>query len=146
MKVLTSCPSCLQGLSRYEGDTGMDADYIVVEMARHILGEGWMEDMCAAPTRAASSACWCSRHAPACWRASLLQTPGGFAGRFAVRGADQTRMASNPEQAPRQAVAGLMRHINDRYRYRRAGQAEVQRTTPQTMRAPPPPSGAGVSL
>ncbi len=23
---------------------GMGADYIVVEMARHILGEGWMED------------------------------------------------------------------------------------------------------
>jgi hypothetical protein len=22
----------------------MDADYIVVEMARHILGEGWMEE------------------------------------------------------------------------------------------------------
>jgi len=44
VKVLTSCPSCLQGLSRYEGDTGMEADYIVVEMARHILGEGWMED------------------------------------------------------------------------------------------------------
>lgn len=44
VKVLTSCPSCLQGLSRYQGDTGMDADYIVVEMARHILGEGWMED------------------------------------------------------------------------------------------------------
>ena len=43
VKVLTSCPSCLRGLSR-EGDTGMDADYIVVEMARHILGEGWMED------------------------------------------------------------------------------------------------------
>ncbi len=44
VKVLTSCPSCLQGLARYEGDTGMEADYIVVEMARHILGEGWMED------------------------------------------------------------------------------------------------------
>jgi len=44
VKMLTSCPSCLQGLSRYQGDTGMDADYIVVEMARHILGEGWMED------------------------------------------------------------------------------------------------------
>ncbi len=44
VKVLTSCPSCLQGLSRYQGDTGMDADYIVVEMARHILGESWMED------------------------------------------------------------------------------------------------------
>ncbi|AUL48620.1 FAD-linked oxidase [Bordetella trematum] len=44
VKVLTSCPSCLQGLSRYQGDTGMDADYIVVEMARHILGDTWMED------------------------------------------------------------------------------------------------------
>ena len=44
VKILTSCPSCLQGLSRYEGDTGMQADYIVVEMARHVLGESWMED------------------------------------------------------------------------------------------------------
>jgi Fe-S oxidoreductase len=43
VKILTSCPSCLQGLSRYEGDTGMQADYIVIEMARHILGEDWME-------------------------------------------------------------------------------------------------------
>ena len=44
VKMLTSCPSCLQGLSRFQGDTGIDADYIVVEMARHILGETWMED------------------------------------------------------------------------------------------------------
>jgi Fe-S oxidoreductase len=44
VKILTSCPSCLQGLSRYEGDTGVQADYIVVEMARHLLGEGWMAD------------------------------------------------------------------------------------------------------
>jgi Fe-S oxidoreductase len=44
IKVLTSCPSCLQGLSRYEADTGAQADYIVVEMARHLLGEGWMQD------------------------------------------------------------------------------------------------------
>ena len=43
-KVLTACPSCLQGLSRYRGDTGMDADYIVVEMARHLLGKEWMAD------------------------------------------------------------------------------------------------------
>src|SRR5690606_34051629 len=43
VKMLTSCPSCLQGLSRYQGDTGMEADYIVVEMARHILGGNWME-------------------------------------------------------------------------------------------------------
>jgi Fe-S oxidoreductase len=44
IKVLTSCPSCLQGLHRYDPDSGTDADYIVVEMARHLLGEGWMKD------------------------------------------------------------------------------------------------------
>ena len=44
VKMLTSCPSCLQGLSRFQGDTGMEADYIVVEMARHILGATWLED------------------------------------------------------------------------------------------------------
>lgn len=44
VKMLTSCPSCLQGLSRYQGDTGAQADYIVVEMARHLLGESWMQD------------------------------------------------------------------------------------------------------
>jgi len=42
VKVLTSCPSCLQGLSRYDPDSGTTADYIVVEMARHLLGEDWM--------------------------------------------------------------------------------------------------------
>jgi Fe-S oxidoreductase len=41
VKVLTSCPSCLQGLSRF-GDAGIEADYIVVEIARHLLGEDWM--------------------------------------------------------------------------------------------------------
>ena len=38
VKVLTSCPSCLQGLKRYNHDADIDADYIVVEMARHVLG------------------------------------------------------------------------------------------------------------
>jgi FAD/FMN-containing dehydrogenase/Fe-S oxidoreductase len=42
VKILTSCPSCLQGLSRFEQDTSAKADYIVVEMARLILGEDWM--------------------------------------------------------------------------------------------------------
>ena len=42
VKILTSCPSCLQGLSRYNEDSGTQADYIVVEMARHLLGEDWM--------------------------------------------------------------------------------------------------------
>ncbi len=44
VKVLTSCPSCLQGLSRFGDDVDVTADYIVVEMARHLLGEDWMPD------------------------------------------------------------------------------------------------------
>ncbi|TFW30785.1 DUF3683 domain-containing protein [Massilia horti] len=44
VKVLTSCPSCLQGLSRYNDDAGTEADYIVVEIARHLLGENWLPD------------------------------------------------------------------------------------------------------
>ena len=42
VKILTSCPSCLQGLSRYDDDAGTSADYIVVEMAKAILGPDWM--------------------------------------------------------------------------------------------------------
>jgi Fe-S oxidoreductase len=44
IKVLTSCPSCLQGLKRYNEDADLDADYIVVEIARHLLGSNWMAD------------------------------------------------------------------------------------------------------
>ena len=47
IKILTSCPSCLQGLSRYGKDLEnglLEADYIVVEMARQILGENWLPD------------------------------------------------------------------------------------------------------
>ena len=44
VKVLTSCPACLQGLSRFNDDTGTVADYIVVEMAKHLLGENWLPD------------------------------------------------------------------------------------------------------
>ena len=44
VKILTSCPSCLQGLSRYRDDTGVQADYVVVEIARHVLGENWMAE------------------------------------------------------------------------------------------------------
>ena len=44
IKILTSCPSCLQGLSRFNDDAGTDSDYIVVEMARHLLGLNWMPD------------------------------------------------------------------------------------------------------
>ncbi|MGA2398898.1 MAG: DUF3683 domain-containing protein [Steroidobacteraceae bacterium] len=44
VKVLTSCPSCLQGLARFRDDADLEADYIVVEIARHLLGGDWMAD------------------------------------------------------------------------------------------------------
>ena len=44
VKVLTSCPSCLQGLSRFDADSKTSADYIVVEMAKHLLGHNWMQE------------------------------------------------------------------------------------------------------
>jgi FAD/FMN-containing dehydrogenase/Fe-S oxidoreductase len=45
VKILTSCPSCLMGLNRYQDDLKnglLEADYIVVEMANQILGDQWM--------------------------------------------------------------------------------------------------------
>ncbi|HET8693953.1 MAG TPA: FAD-binding oxidoreductase, partial [Aquabacterium sp.] len=47
VKMLTSCPACLQGLSRYGEDLQnglLEADYIVIEMAKQILGENWMRE------------------------------------------------------------------------------------------------------
>jgi FAD/FMN-containing dehydrogenase/Fe-S oxidoreductase len=44
VKILTSCPSCLQGLKRYNDDAEIDADYIVIEIARHVLGEQWLPE------------------------------------------------------------------------------------------------------
>ncbi len=43
VKMLTSCPACQQGLARYSDETGLQTDYIVVELARHLLGERWQE-------------------------------------------------------------------------------------------------------
>ena len=39
--MLTSCPSCQQGLARYAEETGLDTDYIVVELANRLLGGDW---------------------------------------------------------------------------------------------------------
>jgi FAD/FMN-containing dehydrogenase/Fe-S oxidoreductase len=47
VKILTSCPSCLQGLARYRDDANVGADYIVVEIARHVLGANWMPEFVA---------------------------------------------------------------------------------------------------
>ncbi|HRV78887.1 MAG TPA: FAD/FMN-binding oxidoreductase [Thauera sp.] len=45
VKMLTSCPSCLQGMHRYANDAGgIEPDYIVVELAKHLLGESWLPD------------------------------------------------------------------------------------------------------
>ncbi len=44
IKMLTSCPSCVQGLQRYKDDVDqLEVDYIVVEIARHVLGKNWMK-------------------------------------------------------------------------------------------------------
>jgi len=42
VKLMTSCPSCLQGLARYSDDTNTEPDYIVIELAKKLLGENWM--------------------------------------------------------------------------------------------------------
>ena len=44
VKMLTSCPSCLQGLKRYNDDAELDADYVVVEIAKNLLGPDWLPD------------------------------------------------------------------------------------------------------
>jgi Fe-S oxidoreductase len=41
VKILTNCPACQQGLNRYADDTGMQTDYIVVEMMKELHGEKW---------------------------------------------------------------------------------------------------------
>ncbi len=43
IKLLTSCPACQQGLSRYGDETGLKTDYIVVEMANQLLGDKWQK-------------------------------------------------------------------------------------------------------
>ena len=41
VKMLTSCPACQQGLNRYGDETGLQVSYLVEELARARLGEGW---------------------------------------------------------------------------------------------------------
>ena len=48
VKLITSCPACLQGLSRYEDETGAKAAFMVVELAKGILGEEWKDDFLSA--------------------------------------------------------------------------------------------------
>ena len=44
VKMLTSCPACKQGLSRYADDTGLETDYIVVELAKGLMGKDWNQE------------------------------------------------------------------------------------------------------
>lgn len=43
IKLLTSCPACQQGLSRYRDTTGLQTEYIVVELAKELFGEKWQK-------------------------------------------------------------------------------------------------------
>ena len=43
VKLLTACPACQQGLAKYADETGLATDYIVVELAHRILGQGWQQ-------------------------------------------------------------------------------------------------------
>jgi len=47
VRVLTSCPACLQGLSRFEDTSAVRSDYLVVELAQRLLGANWMADFVA---------------------------------------------------------------------------------------------------
>jgi len=51
VKILTNCPACQQGLSRYADTTGLDTDYIVVEMCKNILGDKWSDGFVGKVTR-----------------------------------------------------------------------------------------------
>ena len=60
-KVLTSCPSCLIGLNRFQDDLQnglLEADYIVVEMAKKFWVTTGCPSMCKSLTMAASNAYW----------------------------------------------------------------------------------------
>lgn len=43
VKMLTSCPACLKGLASFTPATGIKPEYIVVELARHLLGNDWQK-------------------------------------------------------------------------------------------------------
>ena len=45
--MLTSCPACQQGLLKYQQETGIKTDYIVIELAKRMLGETWQRDFVA---------------------------------------------------------------------------------------------------
>ncbi len=44
VKMLTSCPACQTGLLRYTEDTGLEVDYVVVELVAERLGAAWQQN------------------------------------------------------------------------------------------------------
>lgn len=44
VKILTTCPACLQGMSRYSESTGTQTEFLAVEMAKLRLGGNWLND------------------------------------------------------------------------------------------------------
>ncbi|MET0042082.1 MAG: DUF3400 domain-containing protein, partial [Candidatus Thiodiazotropha sp. 6PLUC3] len=43
IKLLTSCPACQQGLSRYTDQTGLKPEYLVLEVMRQRNGDQWQQ-------------------------------------------------------------------------------------------------------
>ncbi len=44
VQILTTCPSCRQGLARYESTTGIRAVYPIEILAKNLLGKNWQQD------------------------------------------------------------------------------------------------------
>jgi Fe-S oxidoreductase len=44
IKILTTCPACRQGLSRYQPSTGIEPIYPVEIIAEQTLGANWQKD------------------------------------------------------------------------------------------------------
>ncbi len=42
--ILTTCPACRQGLSRYSDSTGVTPAYPIEILAKEILGDNWLKD------------------------------------------------------------------------------------------------------
>lgn len=45
VKILTTCPGCLQGMSRYSEATKTQAEFLIVEMAIEKYGKNWFEQI-----------------------------------------------------------------------------------------------------
>jgi Fe-S oxidoreductase len=43
VKVLTTCPGCFQGLSRYETQAKTQTEFLAVELARQAYGDDWSQ-------------------------------------------------------------------------------------------------------